>query len=168
MGARVDLTQDVVLKALTSHLRDALKLNERNCYETFDPLSPAIPKGGDYFVTVSSGDGVFPEGEQDAGNLTEEWIVIVTAYSRIRLDSPDHDERLLHDPRRGMFELKRKILKALVGEDVLYQGNTFLRNLLYVKRAPRPQVVQIPGSSGNSGLALISLEFGVDWDWNIT
>lgn len=157
-----------MLEAITSHLRAALDLNERNCYETFDPMSPAIPKGGDYFVTIAPGDGAFAQGEQDANNLTEEWIVLVTAYSRVKLDSPDHDERMLHEPRRGLFELKRKILKALVGEDPEYKGNTFLRNLLYVTRAPRPQVLQIPGGSSNSGLAVISLEFGIDWDWDIT
>ena len=165
--ARVDLTQDLVLERIVAHLRGELKLNDRTCYETFDPLSPRIPKGGDFFVTAAPGDGVFVEGEQAVDNVTEQWDVIVTAYSRIRLDSADHDQRLLHNPRRGLFELKRKILKALVGQDPTYKTDEFLRNLLYAKRSPRPQAVEIAGAK-NSGLALISVVFGVDWDWDLT
>lgn len=164
---RVDLTQDRVLEQIVAHLREELKLNDRTCYETLDPLSPRIPKGGEYFVTVSPDDGVFVEGEQVAPNVTEEWGVIVTAYSRIRLDSTDHDERLLYNARRGLFELKRKILKALVGQDLTYQGKEFLRNLFYAKHSSRPQAVEIAGTKG-SGLALISVVFGVDWDWDLT
>jgi len=168
--SRVDVEQVDVFEALVLYLRRALGLNDRQCYETLDPYSPTIPKGGDYWVTVAPGEGQYDVEHQIGGGedqLTEESVVTVTAYTRIKLDSTDHDENLLRDARRGVFVLKHKILKALVGADIPKGSDTFLRQLLYARHAHAPQILE--GSKDNRlRLACISIDFGVDFDWDLT
>lgn len=168
--SRVDVEQADVFEAVTLHLRRALGLNDRQCYETLDPYSPKIPKGGDYFVTVAPGEGQYDVEHQIGGGedqLTENSVVTVTAYTRIKLDSTDHDEKLLRDARRGVFVLKRKILKALVGSDPTIGGNEFLRQLIYARHAHAPQILEA-STDNRLRLACISIDFGVDFDWDLS
>ncbi len=164
--ARSDITQTDVLTAIMLQLRSSLGLNARQCFETLEPLSPpVIPKGGDYFVSVAPGEGVFVDGEQAAGNCTEEWSIIVTAYTRIRLDSTDHEQLLLQDTSRGLLILKAKILAALVGGDPTSGGNPFMRDLIFAQQAERPR----HGDMGKAqDIGSISIYFGVHFDWDLT
>jgi len=160
---RIDVTQETVLEAVVDQLRTQLGLNRRTCWETLEPLAPKIPKSGEFFVTVSPGPGQFVEGEQQVGNITEQWTITVTAYSRIKLDSTDHDEKLLRDARRGLLQAKRKILQSLVGQDIQDPDrDVFLRQLLYAISCSRPE------HDSSKHIAWISLEFGVDFDWDLT
>jgi len=161
--ARLDIQQDEVIERIVARLLAYLELGTRQVFETLEPLAPpTIPKGGPYFVTVSPGEGDFIEGEQAPGNITEEWYVTVTAYSRIRLDSTDHDQKLLRDASRGLLILKKKLLAALVGQDITDTGgDTFLRQLLFAKRAERPR------HDRDKGIAWISVTFGVHFDWEL-
>jgi len=161
---RVDVTQDAVLNRLVEHLREALGLDKRQVYETLEPTAPPIiPKGGPYFVTVAPGAGQFVTGEQQIHNVTEEWSVVVTGYTRIKLDSTDHDEKVLRDAKRGLLEIKRLLLKALVGQDLTTKySEEFLRNLLYARNVTNPQ------HDRTKGIGWISIEFGVDFDWDLT
>jgi len=161
--SRSDATQSDVLTAITAALRTALALDARQCFEVLEPLAPpVIPKGGVYFVTVAPGEGVFVDGEQAAGNCTEEWTVIVTAYARVRLDSTDHDQNLLQEASRGLLVLKGKLLAALVGADPVNGEEAFMRDLIFAQRAERP------GHDGQKGVAWISIHFGVNFDWDLT
>ncbi len=168
--SRIDITQDVVLERLVARLREQLKLTKQQCYETFDAFSPPIvPKGGQWCVAVSPANSGFVVGEQAALNFTEEWTVTVTVYTRLALDPADHAEQMLRAPGRGLLVLKRKVLKALVGHDLLdADGNTFLRQPLYAIRAHRPVVAERVGSRERTFLGLQSVDFGVDFDWDIT
>ncbi len=166
--ARVDVRQDVVLERFVARLRDQLGLNARQCYETLDAMSPRItPVGGGYVVTVAPGDGVFVEGEQAPGNSTEEWTILVTIYSRTNLDDAAHDERLLREPSRGLLNLKRLVLKALVGHDTQTVAVTageeddFLRQLTFAIHAQRPQF------DDEKKVGWMTLEFGIHFDWEI-
>ncbi len=162
--ARVDVTQATVLERMLAYLRSALNLNDRQCYECLQPdAPPRVPVGGECFVSVSPGEGEFIGGEQICENLTEEWTVTVTAYARIQLDSSDHDEKVLRDAGRGLLILKEKILRTLVGQDLItLDGDTFLRNLLFAQHATRP------AHDRDQGIAWISLTFGVHFDWDLT
>jgi len=163
---RIDVTQSAVLDRLVEFLRAELPLEERSCYLAIEPLSPpVIPKSGDYFVTVSPGPGNFVEGEQVPVNVTEEWSITVTAYTRVRLDSTDHHRQLMLNASRGLIILKRRLLKALVGVDLAIEANGtegFLRNYLYAKSATQPQWDE------KKGIAWIGVDFGVDFDWDLT
>lgn len=163
VNVRVDVTQDAVLTQIVETLREKLGLNSRQCWETLEPMAPKLPIAGDFFVTVSPGDGRFAEGEQQVANLTEQWVITVTIYSRVKLDSTDHEEKLLHDPRRGLFIAKHKVLQALIGQDIQTDDrNLFLRELLYAISCTRPQ------HDESKHVSWLSIDFGVDFDWDLT
>jgi len=166
MPTREDITQSEVLRLMMEHLRAALNLLPTQCVEAIEPSAPPkIARGGDFFITVSPGDGFFVEGEQAAGNVTEEWTVTVTAYARVRLDYSDTDEKLLRDTSRGLLEAKRRILAALVGRDLNTDDTpaaTFLRQLLFAQRCGRPMYDE------KETIGWISLDFGVHYDWDLT
>lgn len=163
--SRVDVTQAAVLTAVVARLRTALSLNERQCFEVLNPIDPPskLPPSGDYFLSVAPGAGEFETGEQIAGNCTELWEIIVTGYTRMKLDDANRDTHVLHDADRGLFRIKRDILKALVGQDLQdAEGETFLRQWTYVRSAAVPQV------SRESSIAWWSIRFGISWDWDLT
>lgn len=164
--ARVDVTQDVVVERIVARLRSELHLNERQCYEVLDPMAPpAVPVGGEYFMSVALGDGTFATAEQVSGNVTEETIFTVTIYCRIALDSPDRDQHALREPRRGLLMRKKSVLAALVGHDLTTEDDdTFLRTLLEARRAPRPEIVE----RDSVYLVVLRLDFACDFDWDLT
>jgi len=168
--ARIDVTQATVLQRIVERLRSQLSLPEQRCYETLDADSPlVVPPGGEFFLTISPGQGRFVEGEQAIGNVTEEWTVIVAAFIRIHLDEAGRDLEVLLQTGRGMFPIKRRILAALVGHDLTDDnGETFLRNLLYVIAVAAPRVIEGGRTSGPLSLYQMTLEIGVDFDWELT
>ena len=163
---RVDTTQDVVTDRLIVRLRDQLSLKETHCYETDEPEKVTIPPGGDYWVTVFVGPGSFDVPMQIGGGANqcvEMMPVTISAYSRIRLDPTERANRQLHEAARGLYPLKKKLLKALVGHDLLDEdGNTFLRQLIYALRSSLPEV------DNQAGWGRISVEFGLEWDWDLS
>ena len=167
--ARVDITQDIVLERIVERLRSELDLSEQRCYETLDPDSPpVVPPGGEYFLTVSPGQGRFVEGEQVAENLTEEWSVVVATFIRIHLDQPGRDTEVLRRAGRGAFAVKKLLLAALAGHDLTdTNGQTFLRNLLYATTTEAPHVIEGQRESGPLTLCQMKIEFGVDFDWSV-
>jgi hypothetical protein len=165
--ARIDSTQDAILKAVVDRLREILQLSKALCYETLEPLvDPPIPKGGEYFLTVSPGDSVFDEALQAGGGrfqLTEMGSVTVTAYAKIRLDAGDRVTEVLHTVGRGMMPIKLRILDALVGHDLAdAAGDLLLRHPIYAMRSWRPQY------NAESGIARVAVGFGTDFDWDMS
>lgn len=162
--ARVNVTQEVVLTAVVDRLVAQLAINANRCYVSTQPLS-TIPPGGDYFVTVSLGDGQFDAEiqEQHAVQLQEQTEVIITVLTRMHLDRADRDIYLLTDDTRGLLTIKRLILKALVGHDLVEgAGDTFLRRLVAVKYAEKPQY------DPEKMVGWLSIHFAVDFDWDLT
>ena len=166
--SRVDVEQSVVYSAVVARLRTALGLTDRQCYEVTDPnAAPILPTGGDCILTVSPGSGGFVDEEQVIGNTTEFTEVIVSGYTRIRTDSTNSDKFLLLDEQRGLFAIKKKILKALVGQDLEdTEGNKFLRQVCFATRADVPQMVE-RNDTGNI-YGCIRVTFGVMFDWDLT
>ncbi len=163
----IDTVQSLVLACITTKLRTALSLNCSTCYETLDPLvAPNIPPGGNYIVTVALGDGTFPREMQEGGGfyqVEEDSGVVVSAWTKPKLDRPDQARIALHEEARGLLVVKRKILEALTGQQLFDEsGNPLLRNYIYAMHAYRP--AQDPASK----LYRISVEFGVDFDWDLT
>jgi len=157
------VTQQEVIDAVMTQLRSSLGLNTNQVFEVIDPLAPpSIPPGGDFFVTLAVAHGTFAEHEQVPGNVTEDGMITVTGYSRIKLDSSS-DTKLLHDDTRGLLVIKRKILKALVGVDLQTDaGARFLRELVLAKVSSQPNY------DPDKGIGWLSMDFGVSWDWDIT
>jgi hypothetical protein len=164
---RIDVTQTVVLDSLLTRLRSQLGLNERQCYPTLDPQENVAPPGGDYWLTVAPGSSQYPPGEQTTDHLNDVWTVIVTIHSRMRMDPAGHAQEQLLNAVRGLWVIKGKVLKALIGQDLQDPtGNEFLRERLYIVRGT-------PGEAREDDRkgwcqAFMHLEFGVPFDWNLT
>jgi hypothetical protein len=163
---RTDQTQLVVMASIVTRLKSALSLSENQCYETIEPLAPpVVPTGGDYFVTVALGHSSFSEGEQVIGNITEDATLTVTAYTRIRLDESKSDKYLFRDTTRGLLTLKKNILTALVGQDLVETSDPaeeFLRELL------RAESSTAPNYDREKQIGWISIDFALSWDWNLS
>jgi len=162
--SRVDVTEIEVVTAILARLRSQLKLSENQCWFTTDPsIIPDLPPGGEYFATVAIGDGQFPDGEQIAGNITEDTSIGVTIYSRMRLDRTDKDIALLAKKDNGLFALKKKVLAALVGHDLTNEDDdTFLRQLLHALDCTRPVYDK------TKAVGYLTIAFGVSFDWELT
>jgi len=165
---RVDVTADTVFDIIVAHLRNTLGLDKKTCYETISPLSaPFNPKSGEYFVTVSPGEGNFLPEEQVEDNISEESNVRVAGYTRILTDSLEHDYQRLHDDARGLHTIKHNILKALCGQDLpVTDDDRFLRQPIFCTHCSAPERGKIQGESYE--IARIILTFGVDFDWDIS
>jgi len=161
-----DITQSDVVKSLVTRLRDQLSLNERQCYRTIHPLTKARTPPGDWWVTVSAGEGYFDAPLFEGGGrnqLSEDLQVTVTGYSRVRLDSTGHDEQLLDELERGLFHIKRRLLDAVAGIDLLdADGNPFLREFLVPRSATRPEYDEAEYTGW------ISIVFSMQYDWELT
>ena len=119
--ARVDITEAEVMEIVIDHLRTTLELNERECYETVSPLTPPLTPLSEWWLSVSPGEGNYDEAMQSGGGrnqVTEEWQLLVTGYTRIRLDSTDRDMQLLREANRGLLQIKRRILDTMAQVDL--------------------------------------------------
>lgn len=166
MTARIDTTPEIIIEAMLTRLRTVLRLDPSRCYYTADSLRYAqIPKGGDFWIEVSDGGGQFDPAQQIGGGddmCTESCLVMVTGYSRVLLDAGSRMDRRSTDPRRGLFGLKRRILKALVEHDLLDEdGNTFLREPLHAVRATPLDW------SKEKNIGSVSVGFHVEFDWDL-
>jgi hypothetical protein len=164
---RVDTDEVTVLGAFVSLILTALpQLNSTTCFQTLLPQAAPIPPSGNYWITVSGSDSVFDEEMQDDGGdsqVMEDEEIIVTIFTRIRLDKVGYDASLLADATRGVKVIKKSILNALVNKDPTDGGgNTFLRDTIKVVRAGRPD------HDANKGVAWMSITFRAKWDWNLS
>jgi len=166
--ARTDISQADALDAVVLRLQTALTLNERQCYPVARAQDvPSIPVGGNFWLTVAIGGGTFIPEEQSAGNVTEDADCIVTAYTRIRTDSTSHDRDLLLDDARGLLAIKKLILAAMCGHDLLDpEGDSFLRQLVFARNCSNPDKVNIPDATGAFGQ--IQITFGIMFDWSLS
>ena len=161
--ARVDALEADVLISVAAKLRTDLSLGVRQAFVVLDPRNPPqFPKGGNYFITVAPGGGVFAEGDQVYPNVTEETEVLVTAYTRVLLDSTDHYDTLLTQATRGLLPIKRSILKSLVGADLQIGGDSFTRDAVFAIRAERPDYDE------SKSIGWQTITFGVNFDWDLS
>ena len=162
---RIDIAQTDVLESIRLRVKTQLNLDDSACFLVVESgKPPPFPPGADFFVTVGQGEGTFELEEQVEGNTTEYSVVTVTGFSRCtRLDASNDYQELMRNTSRGLLPVKKKILAALVGHDLLDgYGNSFLRQLLYAARAGIPQV------DAEAGIAWVSIDFGVGFDWDLT
>ena len=165
--ARVATTQVDVLEAVISRLISQLtELKASNCYLSLEPYPDerithplcciVSPMGGVYDATVFEGAG--------SNSLIENSGVIVSVWSNLKLDQSGHAERVLNDAARGLIVLKRKILMALTGHDLLdSDGNQILVALMAPRQAEHPQKGVM-----KDNLTGFSLMFSTDFEWDLS
>lgn len=167
--AIIDTNQVTILDAILQELRLSLGLNESTCFEVADPEEmPPLPPGGDYFLTVAWEDSDYNPDEQTAstvspGHILEFSRVAVTINTRPKLDRAGHDQKLLVEEKRGLLAIKPRVIGALAGKDLTDdEGNSLLRDILFVEHAGRAQVYVRQADS--SVVGRLSITFGVHFD----
>jgi hypothetical protein len=155
-----------VLTAIQLRLKTALGLADSTCFLSLRPVPPVSPAAaGNEFVTICPMDSQFNEGVfEGAGEaaLEENAGVIVTVFTRIRLDRNEHATQALTNATRGLLKKwKKDILEALAGHELLdADGESVLVNQLM------PRSCQAP-DTGEEGLIGLSIYFDTDFDWSL-
>lgn len=168
MADIIDTDESAVFMALVALLRSRLQLDENHCFEQAEPLQGfGRPPSGDYWLTVSPGDGDFANGEFQAGGgaeqVTEFNEATLIGYTRIRLDSTDRDTMLLHDLQRGLLPIKKRLLWAVCGKQLVdASGNELLRSLIYAKRGVKANYDK------QETIGWIGIVIGLDYDWDLS
>lgn len=166
MNNRVDTDQADILDAVVARLINQIdRLNDKTCFPTMDDKEPPYKPADEVFVAVCPTGGTFPEEFTDGGGAhqcTEYSGVIVTIWSRIHTDRAGRDREALANFTRGLFRLKKLILKALCSHDLTFNGDWILRNMI------APKISGPPDRVGEEGLSKIPINFSTDFDWNLT
>ncbi len=169
---RSNAQQTEVLKAIVDHYRTTLSLDNARAFLSIESVSARIPRSGDWWLTISPGEGNFDQEMIAAGvveQCTEDSRFIVSGHLRQFLDPTDEDAELLVGNTESLLNLKRTILKTICGVDLLVGGNTFSRELISPLSVRAPILYEpIDQEEGGLQIAVISVTFGLSFDWDLT
>ncbi len=159
-----DCDQSDILKAVERFYTRALKIAKDSLFPSQQPMTPpaALP-GGNFWLTVTIGDGTFPLEEQCPEQLREDMDFTVTGFTRIALDEKGRDHKLLKSEERGLLLIKRKILSIVGQQLALDDGTPIGADRVYAVRASKPEVVSNPATS----LGTVSVTFRLAYDWDL-
>lgn len=117
------------------------------------------------FLAVCLSDAEFPDDVQVGGGAaaTEEMSAVqVHIFSNMRLDQTGQMPAVLFDENEGLLELKRRVLRAIVGADLTGDNvNPLLSQLVPVRRAAKPR-------KNPQGIWFLTVEFGLSFFWDLT
>jgi hypothetical protein len=117
------------------------------------------------FLTVAPTDSDFPDDTQVGGGqfACEELAgVAITIFSDSRLDQTGQMPAAVYDPNEGLFELKRRVLRVMVGADPVGDNALpLLSQLVPIRRGTKPR-------KNPQGIHFITLEFGTSHFWDLT
>jgi hypothetical protein len=118
------------------------------------------------FLCVAPTDAEFPEEIQIGGGAMTcmEWGAVgVWIFSDSRLDQVGHMAAALYDENEGLLELKRRVLRALVGQDLTGGDGAqpLLAELVPAKQFDKPR-------KNPQGLWFIKLVFGALFMWDLS
>jgi len=163
-GLRTTTTQDAVLLAIVDRLRAKLSLSESECFLSVHPEGqPTV--NHNLWMTVSPEDGqidgsAFVGG--GAATLFEETFAVITIFSAMRLDRPEHSVSFLTEEARGVLVAKRKVLKALAGFDPTNtDGDMILNEPLIPTSCPRPL-------NDRQRIGDVQLWFSLSYCWDVS
>lgn len=161
-----DCDQSDILESVERFYARVLKLSKDSLFPSQQPMAPpaALP-GGDYWLTVTVGDGTFPLEEQFPEQLVEDTDFIVTAFTRVQLDETGRDHKLLKHEQRGLLRIKRKILSIIGQQLALDDGTPIGADRVYAVRASKPEALVNPAKGINLGT--VSVTFRLAFDWSI-
>lgn len=116
------------------------------------------------FLTICPGDSVFPEDVQiGGGTQTVEELGTLELYifSDARLDQTGTFPAAVYDENEGLFELKRRVLKALCQVDPTGDNQLpLLSQFIPIQSAGKPR-------KNGSGIHFLKLTFGISHFWDL-
>lgn len=117
------------------------------------------------FICIAMTDSEFPDDVQIGGgaNTCEELGgVVVYIFSDSRLDSTGQMPAVVFDPNEGLLELRRRVMRVLVGSDPLGDNAMpLVSQLIPVRRAAKPR-------KNPQGIWFTTLEFGTSYFLDLT
>lgn len=135
------------------------------CFIVVDPSEFTPSQRQTLCATISPHSGDFEQGIFTGAGIdgvVEQSGFTVTVWSQMRLDRHDEKTESMLDAARGLFPLKRKILKALAGwMPVDDAGASLLVEYIAPISAGFPQVAP-------DGYCTMSLAFSLAWNWDLT
>lgn len=163
--ARIATTQSTVLARVVARLIAEIdELSESNCYEVAEP-EPTVERSHNLFCQVSIGDGRYDESAIDGAGFNqvmESGLVWVTIFSRMKLDQAQHAKQALYDASRGLLTLKKSVLAALSGHDLVTEGgDSILVNYMSPTSSTRPL-------KDWDKFSTVAVAFTTDFEWNLT
>lgn len=172
----IDGTDFDLLKAVKARLLEKVpKLTEGLVMICDEPIPPkAYFPRGDLACTLALTDGKFDEAKYNGGaanQLTETKQLVVTMFTRVKIDQPPRAEYSMLDPERGLLSrYKPLLLGAILVDDLsaallqpwqpLKSGRPIIRGSITPDRS------QGPRQAFEDWMGL-SLFFHVDHDWEL-
>ena len=77
-------------------------------------------------------------------------------------DLDGQEREALNDQNRGIFQMKRAILKTLCALDLTANANNVLRSEILPKRSGNAEYI------GEEQMISVALEFSIEFDWDLT
>lgn len=161
--SRADTTPISLLQWVLAQLRTQLGLNEATCFLAADDLAPAQLPPAALFLTVTPLEGTFRVPEQTPGNAYEDWSFRVRIYLRLARDRPGVDETRLVHPTDGILAWKRKVLKALCGQDIAAAN---IGGTLAATASTR--LVWLRAAKQEIEYASLAVDFTLPFGWDLT
>lgn len=173
----IDATDFDLLTAVKARLREKVKKLEPEGLIglTDSPIPPTayFPRG-ELFSTLCFVGGQFDKRLYDGGGanqLCEQKQLVVTVFSRVKIDQPPRLEYAMLDAERGMLAAyKPQVLAAILVDDPTAEilqpwqplkiGKAILRGSIVPDRCQGPVEV-------NGDWLGLSLFFDVEFDWNL-
>ena len=168
--ARMKTDQSTILDRVVARLIDQVAaLNAKTCVVTAQPPDePPAQLRENLFCSVSPADGRFDQELLEGGGqntLVEHSGVVVVLWSAMKLDRTGVNISLLTDAARGLFDLKRRVLKALTNHDLANgNGDQILQEPM------RPILSEAPRATEQhqSGVGDLAITFLVDFEWDLS
>jgi hypothetical protein len=117
------------------------------------------------FITLCPGDSDFPDDVQVGGgaNTVEELGTLeLYIFSDARLDQTGVFPAAVYDPNEGLFELKRRVLRALCQADPTGDNTKLLvSQLIPIRSCTKP-------TKNSSGVHFLRLVFGTSFFWDLS
>lgn len=157
--------RDVLLAVQELILADMadLSFSEATVVVSDDPSPPANMRA-QLFMTICPGDSQFPDDVQTGGGadtVEELAVVLVTLFSARKTDQVGRMPLAVYDPERGLLEIKRRVMRALVGQYPDRNRFPLLSDCIKIRRSTMPRCDE-------SGLYSLMLEFGTSFFWDLT
>lgn len=178
-GETIDATDHDLLMAVKGRLHDKISKLESDglvmiCDEPIPP-DAYFPRG-ELCCSIAVTDGVFDKANYQGGGanvLTEKKQLVVTVFSRVKIDQPPRAQNALLDTQRGMLTAyKPQVLLAILVDDPMAEilapwepskdGKAILRESICPDRCRGP--IQVPNNPDWLGMHLF---FDVEFDWNL-
>ena len=166
-------SQIEILRAFADRLREIDNLNDQNVVVSDQPMPKQTPPtGGKLFVTVSYGDGNFPNGRHQ--EFTEESRLVVAIYTCSKKDKAGRAEaKLLLDD--SLTAYKRKVLSKLLVDNPSLGRNSPPWEPARVTGGKRVPMLREPATPSHCTSPLdawsdwigLQLSFRVVFDWDL-